>query len=249
MIIGTLVVVILVVFLFFFVIIYQRKMLTNQVAIQKLQKEKQRELLNAVFETQESERKRLSEDLHDSVGQVLSAIKLNLYRLNTLGAENNTMSPVIEDTRALAEECILEIRNIIQNVLPPLLTDFGLGEALADLCAKMQSATGIQVECKIDALPGRYEPIIEVTLYRIVQELFGNATKHAQASEIKVSLIRQEGGLEIYFKDNGIGFNKNEAKPGFGLKNMQSRMQLIKGELEITSEPGKGTAAFITLKI
>lgn len=242
-------VVILVVFLFLFVIIYQRKMLTNQVEIQRLQKEKQQDLLNAVFETQESERKRLSEDLHDSVGQVLSAIKLNLYRLNTLGGENKTISPVIEDTRALAEECILEIRNIIQNVLPPLLTDFGLAEALADLCTKMQSATGIHVECKIEASSGRYDPIIEVTLYRIVQELFGNASKHSMASEIKVSLTAKEGSLEIQFGDNGVGFDKNEARRGFGLKNMQSRMQLIKGDLEIISGPGKGTAAFITLKI
>ena len=129
---GTLVIVILIVFLFFFVIIYQRKMIKNQVELRKLHDEKQTDLLNAVFETQENERKRLAEDLHDSVGQVLSAIKLNLHRLDK-SSVNESSQPLLADTRKLADECLGEIRNIIHNVLPPVLTDYGLLEALEGL--------------------------------------------------------------------------------------------------------------------
>ena len=119
LIIGNLVVVaLLITGLFFFVIIYQRKMIKNQVALRSFEDAKQQELLKAVIETQESERKRLAEDLHDSVGQVLSAIKLKLHKLDKLSDGQN---PMLEDTRKLTDECIQEIRNIIHNVLPPVL--------------------------------------------------------------------------------------------------------------------------------
>ena len=179
LIIGTLVIVILIVFLFFFVIIYQRKMIKNQVELRKLQDEKQTDLLNAVFETQESERKRLAEDLHDSVGQVLSAIKLNLHRLEKSSGSESTQ-PLLADTRKLTDECIQEIRNIILNVLPPVLTDYGLFEALEGLCIKIEQTTNVKVNLKKKLDEVRLKPEIELAFYRIAQELFSNAIKYSE---------------------------------------------------------------------
>jgi signal transduction histidine kinase len=245
---GTLIIVILIVFLFFFVIIYQRKMIKNQVELRKLHDEKQSDLLKAVFETQESERKRLAEDLHDSVGQVLSAIKLNLHRLNK-SCVTDTAQPVLADTRKLADECIVEIRNIIQNVLPPVLTDYGLLEALEGLCIKIEENTGVKVELKKNLNEIRFKPEIELAFYRIAQELFSNAIKHSGATIIHLTLTNEPGWLIMEFKDNGKGFNVDQVKHGFGLKNLESRVQLINGEINIYTKPKNGSITIIRVKM
>jgi signal transduction histidine kinase len=245
---GTLVIVILIIFLFFFVILYQRKMIKNQLDLHRLHDEKQADLLNAVFETQETERKRLAEDLHDSVGQVLSAIKLNLHRLDK-NCVNETAQPLFADTRKLADECIQEIRNIIQNVLPPVLTDYGLMEALEGLCIKVEQMTNIHVELvkKVDTI--RLPPEIELAFYRIAQELFGNAIKHSEATVIHITLTKDTDWLVLEFKDNGKGFSPGSVKHGFGLKNLESRVKLINGEINTITKPQNGTITIIRVKM
>lgn len=244
---GTLVIVILIGFLFFFVILYQRKMIKNQVELRKLQDEKQAELLKAVFEAQESERKRLAEDLHDSVGQVLSAIKLNLHRLDKSSAVNGSQ-PVLADTRRLADECIVEIRNIIHNVLPPVLTDYGLLEALESLCVKIEENTGVKVELKKNLGEKRLSQEIELAFYRIAQELFSNAIKHSEATFIHLTLTTEPGWLVMEFKDNGKGFVIDQVKRGFGLKNLQSRVKLINGEINIYTKPQSGSITIVRVR-
>lgn len=216
--------------------------------MRKLHDEQQTDLLNAVFETQESERRRLAEDLHDSVGQVLSAIKLNLHRLNKAGADE-TKTPLLADTRKLTDECIQEIRNIIHNVLPPVLTDYGLKEALEGLCLKMEQTTSVKVHCKNNLDEVRLRPEIELAFYRMAQELFSNAIKHADATIIHLTLTKENGWLVMEFKDNGKGFNLDEVKRGFGLKNLQSRVQLINGEVNVYTKPKNGTITIIRVII
>ncbi|MCR8561476.1 sensor histidine kinase [Mucilaginibacter sp. BJC16-A38] len=243
---GTVVIVILLIFLFFFVIIYQRKMIKNQVELRKLHDEKQTDLLNAVFETQESERKRLAEDLHDSVGQVLSAIKLNLHRLDKIIADKQ---PLLADTRQLTDECIQEIRNIIHNVLPPVLTDYGLKEALEGLCLKIEQTTSVTVNLKKKLDDVRLKPEIELAFYRIAQELFSNAIKHSDATVINLTITKDAGWLVMEFKDNGKGFDMSDVKHGFGLKNLESRVQLINGEVNVYTKPKNGTITIIRVMI
>jgi signal transduction histidine kinase len=248
LIIGTLVVVVLIIFLFFFVIIYQRRMLKNQADLRALHDARQTDLMNAVFETQESERRRLAEDLHDSVGQVLSAIKLNLHRLDK-NCVNEVTQPLLMDTRKLADECIQEIRNIIQNVLPPILTDYGLLVAVEALCTKVENNTHIKVKFSKNFADKRFPNEIELAMYRIAQELFGNAIKHSEATIINLNMALDSGYLVMEFKDNGKGFNMGDVKQGFGLKNLQSRVQLINGEINTYSKPLSGAITIIKLKV
>ena len=246
LIIGTLVVVILITCLFFFVIIYQRKMIKNQVELRQMQDVQQTELLKAVVETQEIERKRLAEDLHDSVGQVLSAIKLNLHRLHKT-TETEKAQTLLADTRKLTDESIQEIRNIIHNVLPPVLTDFGFFDALKALCEKMQQITGITVKLVNNIAEERYNPGTELALYRIIQEIFSNTIKHAEATLMQVTLNMEGQYLVILIADNGIGFDMGDVKHGFGLKNLQSRVQLVDGKVDYYTKPQHGT--LITIKV
>ncbi|MDF2434221.1 MAG: two-component system, NarL family, sensor kinase [Mucilaginibacter sp.] len=212
--------------------------------LRKLHDEKQTDLLNAVFETQENERKRLAEDLHDSVGQVLSAIKLNLHRIDK-NCAGEIAEPLLADTRQLADECIVEIRNIIRNVLPPVLTDYGLLEALEGLCVKVQETTDVKVTFKKNLTGIRFKPEMELAFYRIAQELFSNAIKHSGASFIHLTLTNDSGWLVMEFKDNGKGFNMDLVNHGFGLKNLQSRVQLINGKINTYTKPHNGTITII----
>jgi signal transduction histidine kinase len=224
-------------------------MLKHQEEKRKMQAETQNSFLQAVFETQESERKRLAVDLHDSVGQVLSAIKLNLHRIDKLSGNAENASTLLASTRKLTDECIQEIRNIIHNVLPAVLIDFGLADGLKDLCHYVQQSTGIAVNYSQNLNGERFKPEIEITLYRMIQELFGNAIKHAQATVINISVSKEAELIRLNFKDNGIGFNKESIIHGFGLKNLQSRSQLIKADIKIDSVVEKGTQTTITLNI
>jgi len=217
--------------------------------MRQLQDEKQIDLLNAVFETQETERKRLAEDLHDSVGQVLSAIKLNLHRLDKQSENESPSATLLSDTRKLTDECIQEIRNIIHNVLPPVLTDFGLIDAVQALCVKMGQNTDIKITFTKNLADERFPSEIELTLYRIAQELFGNAVKHSGATAIQLLLTKEAGWLVMSFSDNGVGFNMDSVKHGFGLKNLQSRVQLINGKIHIYSKPQNGTLTTIKVPL
>lgn len=221
-------------------------MLKNQVELQKLQNAQQSDLLKAVFEAQETERKRLAEDLHDSVGQVLSVIKFNLHRLENICSNKKETRVLTANTRNLAEECILEIRNIIHNMMPHLLINFGLSEAVKELCIKVEQRSGIQVNF-MGGTDERFQPEIEITLYRIVQELFSNAIKHSGATKIELSLAKETDLLLMLFRDNGEGFDPEKIKEGFGLKNIHSRVQLINGSVQINASLQKGTE--ITVKI
>jgi signal transduction histidine kinase len=245
---GTIVIAVLLVFLFFFVIIYQRRMIKNQLVLRHLQDEKQIDLLNAVFETQESERKRLAEDLHDSVGQVLSAIKLNLHRLDKV-IDTEGPKSLLADTRQLTDECIQEIRNIIHNVLPPVLTDFGLIDALQALCDKLGQNTDIKITFTKNLADERFPSEIELTLYRMAQELFGNAVKHSRATAIQLLITKEDGWLVISFSDNGIGFDMDNVTHGFGIKNLQSRAQLINGKIHTYTKPQAGTLTTIKVML
>ncbi|MDB5145553.1 MAG: sensor histidine kinase [Mucilaginibacter sp.] len=241
-------VVMLVVFLFLFVIIYQRRMIKNQLVLRQLQDDKQIDLLNAVFETQESERKRLAEDLHDSVGQVLSAIKLNLHRLDKV-IETEGPKSLLADTRQLTDECLQEIRNIIHNVLPPVLTDFGLIDALQALCDKLGQNTDIKITFTKNLADERFPSEIELTYYRMAQELFGNAVKHSRATAIQLLITKEDGWLVISFSDNGIGFDMDNVTHGFGIKNLQSRAQLINGKIHTYTKPQAGTLTTIKVML
>lgn len=251
--IGTLVMGLLLAFIFLLVVLHQRRMIAYQVELRTLHAARQQDLFQAVFEAQESERQRLAADLHDSVGQVLSVIKFNLHRLQRLqepaGEFATPTQVLLTQTSGLAEDCMREIRHIVRNILPPLLTDFGLVEALRHLAAQVEHATGMPVVFEAETGLERPAREVEVGLYRVVQELFTNALKHSQASAIEFNIAQQAGWLVLTFADNGIGFRPERVKPGgLGLKNLESRVALLQGELRVGPGPAGGTRAQIRVR-
>jgi signal transduction histidine kinase len=248
--VGTAIMFLLVLSIFLLVILHQKRMLRHQLQLGDLEAKKQREILQVTFLLQEAERRRLAEELHDSVGQVLSTVKLNLHRLEEKGRPGGEPD-LLRATRLLTEESIQEIRRIIHDVHPPLLTDFGLVAALEDLCGKVNASGGLRVtfRCTVRQLPWALPA--QVSLYRMVQELFNNTIRHAAARHVELTLEHSGEGFRLSFRDDGVGFDAERAareSRGLGLRNLRSRVDLLGGTLHLTSRPGEGTLAVILLR-
>ena len=250
LVIGTAIMFLLVLSIFLLVILHQKRMLRHQLQLNSLEAEKQREILQVAFLLQEAERRRLAEELHDSVGQVLSTVKLNLHRLEEKGRPDGPEPDLLRATRLLTEESIQEIRQIIHDVHPPLLTDFGLVVALEDLCGKVNASGGLRVAFRCTVRQLLFPLPAQVSLYRMVQELFSNTIRHASARHVELALEQDGEGFRLSFRDDGVGFDAERAareSRGLGLRNLRSRVDLLGGTLRLTSRPGEGTLVVILL--
>ncbi|MEO6189083.1 MAG: ATP-binding protein, partial [Saprospiraceae bacterium] len=188
-------------------------------------------------------------DLHDSLGGLLSTIKL---RYDKLIYDNNsvTSSPEHHKVHDLIDEACSEIRNIAHDLKPGALEELGLIDAIQDMLNRYDNSEtviifqhyGLENEKSIDSE-------IAIYAYRIIQELVNNASKHAFAKEILVQLSKNEQQLEIIVEDDGQGYDEQLIKKGMGLENIKSRVHYLKGELSVKSENGAGTSTYIVIPL
>ena len=158
---------------------------------------------------------------------------------------------VFERSLDMIDTSIRELRRVAHNMMPEMLTQFGLDEALREYCHKINTAKILTVKYQSLGMAERVDKSIEIIIYRIVQELLNNTLKHAGATETFVQLIREGARLNIVVEDNGRGFavDNVDNNKGAGLGNVRSRVEYLKGQLDIHSEPGKGTLVNIEFKI
>ncbi len=226
----------------FFIVFYQKRMLQNKMEKQKMEGEYQRKLLQATLESQEKERKRLASELHDSVGAMLSATKLNLNFLKSLGDDTETKQS-LDETKGMIDETIDTVRRISKDLLPSSLEKFGLVEALKEFCDKI-STPKTEVIFQNDDKQLSLKKEQELPLYRLVQEIVNNALKHADAKSVIIS-INQDPRFSLVITDNGKGFDvqatKKDINKGVGLYNIENRVNMLRGQVELTSVLGQGT--------
>jgi signal transduction histidine kinase len=195
----------------------------------------------ALMEGQEQERSRIARDLHDGLGQMLNAIKMNI---NFLGKND----PKLNSLFHLIDEAIQESIRISENLLPSKLKDFDLATCLRSLCNSISktSETPIIFESFGDS---RYiEQAQKVNFYRIAQEAINNALKHAEAASINIQLNEDEDRIELTIEDDGKGFEKNlsyDQSQHHGLVNMKERAEIMGGKLSIESDAARGTLIII----
>lgn len=208
-------------------------------------------VLKTILETQEQERKRLAKDLHDSLGQQISAIKFYLSTVagDLQGAKTKKM--VDKSIQAL-DVTITELRNICFDIMPATLDQFGFIQATQELCMKLVVHGRLDIivdDGGLDDVELGIPKEKQVVLFRIVQELLNNSIKHSGANQIVINFNQDKDFLNIFFEDNGIGFDQSssDVKKGMGLKNLKSRASTYGGKLQIDSEIGKGTR--VRLKI
>lgn len=221
---------------------------------QKLLEQRIRSL--AIIEAQENERRRISRELHDGLGQLLSAAKLNIGMIEFAQNQGKDRAgEIIKQIDTIISKAIVEARRIAHDLRPTTLDDFGLIPALRILCQEFSKLTGIKVKFQVSQLLERIEPKVEIAIYRIIQESFNNISKYAEASDVSLDLYRKDNFVYVRVKDNGIGFDveaSNKSKKtghGFGLLNMKERAELVGGKVEIISNPGKGTELLLEINL
>ena len=210
----------------------------------ELQEEKIRSL--AIIQGQEDERRRVAMELHDGVGQILTALQM---QVNYLKMQTNLPSPEVElkQIAQLVDNAKQEVRRISYNLMPSVLNDFGISDAVQNLCTVMSQNTNIEIDIDIDLNDKRFPPQIEVGVFRIAQEVINNALKYSEADLIKVLLYDEETQIRLEIADNGKGFDVNEINRGNGLANLTQRANLLNGTLTIDAAVGEGCKVTATI--
>ncbi len=223
--------------------------------MKKVEQEKrdmEKNLLNAIIQAEETERKRFAKDLHDGLGPLLSTIKMSLSSVTKI-EKDDQMTKILRNTDMVIEEAIKSIREISNNLSPHILNNFGLSKALRNFINKINYSDTIGIKFTSTLDDERFESNTEVVLYRVLCELINNTIKHADASLITITLEKTLEKICCKYKDNGKGFDVNQLSPaqnsGMGYPNMVTRIKSLNGSINFTSEKDKGTKALITVPI
>lgn len=215
-----------------------------------------RALAARLTEVEESERKRLSQVLHDQVGQNLAVLSLNLNLIKNLNPINEPIRARLDNSLDIVDETIDRTRNLIADLRPPVLDDYGLPAALGWYAKQFTTRTTIPVATDIDDDFPRLPALSEINLFRIVQESLANVAKHAQATEARLGLHSETDVIRLTVSDNGRGFELASVGPraksdrrttGYGIISMSERAEAIGGSLKIESIVGQGTIVNIEL--
>lgn len=200
----------------------------------------------AILEAEDNERRRIAGDLHDSVGQILSAVKINLSSLqSTIQQENSAR---YENIMAMVDGACKEVRAISHNMMPNSLLRSGLVAAIKEFINQIDSDV-LKVRLDTTGLNQRLDHNTEMVLYRVIQECVNNVIKHSQAKTLEIQIIKDQEGISVTIEDDGIGFDLSQQKDGIGLANLRTRIEFLKGQLDIQSSPGRGTLIAIFIGI
>jgi len=239
------------VLLLLMLLIYNRYRLKQKNRYQQEYNRQRNELFNAIVSTQDQERKRIAQDLHDSLGSVLSAAKLKLSALEesppglSPGQKENYRSSL-----ELMNEAVAELRNISHNIMPASLSKLGLVAALQNLVDRLGPHSGIRFSLYTHDVDQRLDENTEISIYRIILELVNNIIKHSGADKASIQLIHYPGYINLVIEDNGSGFDYEKVSrdnKGIGLGNILSRVEYLKGSIEVDTAPGKGTTVIMEI--
>ncbi len=239
-------------------LLLNRTRLQAHIALAQERTDQQRAATAAVIEAEERERRRIGADLHDSVGQLLSATKLNLsgleHELVGDACLNQSAQHLFNTAISSLDESLREVRTISHQLVPNALIRQGLAGAVREMVQKLSApAAGLRITLDAVGLERRLPPLVEGVLYRVVQELVANIVKHARADEVTLQLVHHGPELTVLLEDNGVGFDLNEAltrpEGGIGLRNLYSRIEYLGGRLDIDARAGRGTIVTIEVPV
>ncbi len=196
--------------------------------------------IRAEISTLENERRRISTDLHDELGPLLSAVRMKINHLEPTDPEDRN---IVAFANKHIDDILAKTREISYNLLPNTLVRKGLVKAVEEYISKLEDIHNIHFTLRIDN-PISLSKEKEINIYRIIQEVIHNTIKHANASQLIIEMTRKNGSMTLMTADNGKGFNFDEkinANRGLGLYNLQSRTEILNGKFNYKSTPGVGT--------
>ena len=241
--IGAAIVALLVALLVF--IHFRNKRKLDQKQLQTMRQEKEIHLLQAVMQGEEKERSRIAKDLHDGVAGMLAAVKMHFTSI-ALNLGGVLQTEGYQQGIRLLDEASQEVRKTSHNLMPEVLLQHGLDEAIRRYCNNVANSSKLTVQYDALGEPTRFIDSFELSVYRIVQELLNNIVKHSRASEAVVQITYQPELLSVTIEDNGIGLVKEDhQKDGIGLRSLQSRVKAMNGRIEFESASGQGLNAYL----
>lgn len=229
--------------------ITQRKQIEEELTSSR---KKLRELSNHMQNVQEEEKQKISRELHDGLGQVLTSIRINMEILKEHGHNGRAK---MDDISSLIDTAMTEIKEISYRLKPRILDDFGLVPSLKQLCAEVSARSGIKGMFQAVKFSGRLDSNLETGLYRIAQEALNNIVKHSQATEFSLQLVKHPSILRMMVEDDGIGFDSNNIREdvskqnSMGLVNMSERVLSFNGRLIVDSQKGRGTEIIVEIPL
>jgi signal transduction histidine kinase len=230
-----------------FVIIYKKRLLQQQMKLQEQQIIHQQQLLQSAVKIQDEERKRFAADLHDEIGGGISTILLSVEQLKkgqTAQLEIVSKSQVV---REQLNDLLKKVREISYNIMPPTLEDFGLHEAISDLCYSISESSELTVAYSWKGDEERLDFSAELALYRIIKEILVNTVKHAVAKKIDITIENSPTNFTLISKDDGKGFDPATVQKGAGLRNIKDRAHIIGATLQLSSNINLGTTVQVHL--
>jgi len=218
---------------------------------EKILKEQELTTIDAMIEGQEKERQRLASDLHDSVGATLSAARLQFDHISKNKDKLDGLDELFNKTGSLLEDAYNEVRSMAHVKNSGVIAKNGLLPAVQKLAKNASGASKLNISVEDFGLDNRLENSLEITIFRIIQELVTNIIKHADASEATISITQHKDSLSIIVEDNGRGFDaqKFQQKEGMGLSGIEKRIEHLEGTLEVDSTPSKGTSVLIDIPL
>lgn len=236
---------------FFLVVFFyfsRKKIIQKEIEKRELEIYLHKQQLHAIIVTQEEERKRIAQDLHDDISSKLNIVSLNTHLLSAPNLTEAETKEITDNIINLTAKALENSRKIAHNLLPPVFEKFGLNAGIEELCEEFESSKSVKVKYKSEIDFDEKEIDRHLHVFRILQELMNNSLNHGKASEIWINFKNQNGINICNYKDNGVGFDSKNAEnqKGLGMKNIDSRISFLNGTLEIDSEIGKGIAVIFS---
>ena len=230
---------------------YQRKQVQQKSVLQQEIFKQQGLAMQGILEAEEKERKRIASDLHDGVGQLMSAAWLNLQAFKEQAIHaGEAQQQLFDKSMALVDEGCKEVRSVSHNMMPNALLQKGLINAVREFIQQISNKK-LSINLQTDGLHKPIPSHVEMVLYRVIQESVNNVIKHAEANNLDISINQEADGIDVMVEDNGKGFDTASVKQndGIGLSNIKNRVQYLKGTVEWNSTPGNGTLVAIHIPI
>ena len=230
---------------------YRRNKLKQEKRLQYEVMKQQDMATKAIINAEENERRRIAAELHDGVGQMMSAAKMNLSAIeNEMSFKDEAQKNSFDKVIGMIDESCKEVRSVSHQMMPNALLKSGLASAVKEFIEKIDSRI-IKINLYAEGLNERLDTNVETVLYRVIQECVNNVIKHSGANNLDISLIKDADGIAATVEDNGRGFDTGDKQKfeGIGLKNISSRVAFLKGTVDFDSSPGRGTLVAIHVPI
>jgi len=242
-------------FVITFVMYYQKKKFEEEKKLIDIEKNYQRLLLNTALNSEETERRRIAQDLHDDIGTMLSLTKLSLNQLSKLIVDSGVKEDqIMRKSQSLLEETILHVRRITRDLVPTTLERFGLAAAIEEFISKLEEDNNLKLSFHSNTEDApRQSQKVELTIYRIMQELVNNSIKHSQCLQIEINLQINSKIIGLQVTDNGIGFDPEMIKEnnlaGLGLLGIESRLAIVDGTITYEKPAMGGCKAYAQIPV